>query len=257
MILGSHFRLTLYVLSCFSLVAIHLTGAAPTTEPSITVEQYPQHHFQKPQIFFPASGSHTSITILDVQPNDAEVQKATPKRLYTRRITLLLCIHVDPSGILCYGTTIRAFSQKEWSKAKLEEFFRLVSLSKKKRRNFIHLDVLFKLICMKNKTNCITGIIRFLFFIFMWFDFNLTTFLHSCVLPIHVNQTPRLIEILCFQILCFAHAFLSYSYVFPVPAFIESSNSKELLQIYFIFRQASKKTLCVMSCSCRAVIHPT
>ena len=117
-------------------------------------------------------------------------------------------------------------------------FFPLVSLSKKKHRNFsIHLDVVFKLICMKNRTNCITGLIRFLFFfIFTWFDFNLTTFLHSCVLPIHVHQTPRLTKILCFQMLCFARAFLSYSCVFPVPAFTESSNSKEPLHIYFIFR---------------------
>lgn len=107
MILGSHFRLTLSVLSCFSLVAVHLSGAAPTTEPSITAEQYPRRRFQRPRIFFPASDSHTSIiTILHVQPNDAEVHKAMPKRLYTRRITLLLCIHVDPSGILCYGTTM-------------------------------------------------------------------------------------------------------------------------------------------------------
>ena len=106
MILESHFRLTLSVLSCFSLAAIHLTGAAPTMEPSITAEQYPRCHFQRPQIFFPASDSHTSITILHVQPNDAEVDKAMPKRLYTRRITLLLYIHVDPSGILCYGTTM-------------------------------------------------------------------------------------------------------------------------------------------------------
>ena len=111
-----------------------------------------------------------TITILHIQPNDAVVHKAMPKRLYTRHITL---------------------------------------------------------------------------------------FLHSSVLPIHVSQTPRLTEILCFQMLCFARAFLSYSCVFPVPAFIESSNSKEPLQIYFIFRQASKKTMCVMSCSCRAVIHPT
>ena len=52
-------------------------------------------------------------------------------------------------------------------KSKTGGFFPLVSLSKKKRRNFnIHLDVLFKLICMKNRTNCITGIIRFLFFSF-------------------------------------------------------------------------------------------
>ena len=79
----------------------------------------------------------------------------------------------------------------------------------------------------------------------MWFDFNLTMFLHSCVLPIHVNQTTRLTEILCFQMLFFARAFLSYSCVFPVPAFIESSNSKEPLQIYFIFRWRQRK-LCVL-----------
>ena len=107
MILGSHFRLKLSVLSCFSLVAVHLSGAAPTTEPfSITAEQYPRRHFQRPQIFFPASDSHTGITILHIQPNDVEVHKAMPKRLYTRRITLLLCIHVDPSGILFYRTTM-------------------------------------------------------------------------------------------------------------------------------------------------------
>ena len=136
------------------------------TESSITAKQYPRRHFQRPQIFFPASDSHTSITILHVQPNDAEVDKAMPKRLYTCCITLLLCIHVDPLGILCYGTTIRANLLEGVEQSKTRGFFPLVSLSKKKHRNFIHLDVLFKLICMKNSTNCITGIIRFLFFHF-------------------------------------------------------------------------------------------
>src|SRR5215216_2471001 len=128
--------------------------------------------------------------------------------------------------------------RRNGAKQNLRIFFPLVSPSKKKRRNFnIHLDVLLKLICMKNMTNCITGIIRFLFFfIFTWFDFNLTMFLDSCVLPIHVNQTPRLTEILCLQMLYFARAFLSYCCVFPIHAFIESCNSEELLQIYFIFR---------------------
>ena len=163
-------RLTLSLLSCVSLATVHLTGAAPMTELSITMKQYPQRHIQRPQIFFPASDSHTSITILHVQPNDAEVDKAMPKRLYTRRITLLLWIHVDPSGVLCYGTTmvllfmhlVRSGAKQNW-----RIFFPLVSLSKKKRRNFnIHLGVLFKLICMKNMTNCITDIIRFLFFSF-------------------------------------------------------------------------------------------
>ena len=89
MILEPHFRLTLVVLSYFSLAVVHLTGAAPTMELSITAEQYPRRRLQRPQIFFPASDSHTSITILHVQPNDAEVHKAMPKRLYIRRITLL------------------------------------------------------------------------------------------------------------------------------------------------------------------------
>ena len=75
------------------------------TEPSITAEEYPQRRFQRPQIFFPASDSHTSITILHVQPNDVEVDKAMPKTLYTNRITLLLCIHVDPSAILWFKAT--------------------------------------------------------------------------------------------------------------------------------------------------------
>ena len=100
MILESQFRLTLFVLSCFSLAAVHLTGAAPTTEPSITVEQYPRCRFQRPQIFVPAFDSHTNITTVHVQPNDAEVDKAMPKRLYTRCITLLLCIHVDSSDAM-------------------------------------------------------------------------------------------------------------------------------------------------------------
>ena len=133
MILESHFRLTLSVLSCFSLAIVHLTGAAPTTEPSITVEQYPRRHFQRPRIFFPASDSHTSIiTILHVQPNDAEVHKAMPKRLYTRRITLLLCIHVDPSGILCYGTIIRANLLEGVEQSKTGGFFFIWCLFRRK-----------------------------------------------------------------------------------------------------------------------------
>ena len=130
MILGSHFRLTLSVLSCFSLVAVHLSGAAPTTEPSITAEQYPRCHFQRPWIFFPASDSHTSI--ITGQPNHAEINMASPKRLYTRCITLLLCIYVDPSGILCYGTTIRANLLEGVEQSKTAEFFFLWCLFQRK-----------------------------------------------------------------------------------------------------------------------------
>ena len=48
----------------------------------------------------------------------------------------------------------------------------------------------------------------------MWFDLISPCFFASCDLPIVVNQTPRLAEILCFLILCFARAFLSYSVYF-------------------------------------------
>ena len=82
-------------------------------------------------------------------------------------------------------------------------------------------------------------------------------FLHSCVLPIHVNQTPKFTEIQCFQMLCFARAFLSYSCLFPIPALLESSNSNKPLHNYFCYRYVSKKTLCGLSCSCGAVFHPS
>ena len=51
----------------------------------------------------------------------------------------------------------------------------------------------------------------------MWFDLISPCFFASCDLPILVNQTPRLAEIMCFWILYFARAFLSYSCLFPIP----------------------------------------
>src|SRR5215216_6015083 len=52
--------LTLSLLSCFSLGVVQLTGAAPTTKPSITAEQYPGLHLQTPKIFFPSSDSQSA-----------------------------------------------------------------------------------------------------------------------------------------------------------------------------------------------------
>ena len=105
------------VLCCFSLAVVHLTGAAPMMEPSITAEQYPRRRLQTPQIFLPASDSHTSHTILHDQPNDAEVDKATPKRLYTCHITFLLYIHVDPLGILWFKVVANLERNGGWSQS--------------------------------------------------------------------------------------------------------------------------------------------
>ena len=83
-------RLTLSLLSCFSLGVVQLTGAAPTMKPSITVEQYLGLHLQTPKIFFPSSDSQVSRSILTGQPNHAEIDMASPKRLYTCCISFLL-----------------------------------------------------------------------------------------------------------------------------------------------------------------------
>src|SRR3990170_8173183 len=54
--------------------------------------------------------------------------------------------------------------------------------------------------------------------------------------------------------LCFAHAFLSYSCVFPIPALLESSNSNEPLQNYTSDTDRCQRKLCVV---CPAPVAPS
>ena len=72
----------------------------------------------------------------------------------------------------------------------------------------------------------------------------------------HISNT-KLIEILCLQMLYLPCAFISYSGVFLIPAFLESCKPNEPLQNYFSYRYVSKGTLCGLSCSCRDVVHLT
>ena len=85
-------RLTLSLLSCFSLGVVQLTRAAPTTEPAITAEQYPGLHLHTPKIFFPSFDSQVSQSILSDQTNHTEIDMASPKRLYTCCISFLLYV---------------------------------------------------------------------------------------------------------------------------------------------------------------------
>ena len=87
MLLKSHLRLTMSVLCWFSLDVLWLTGATPTTERPVTTEQCPGHRLQIPQIFLHTSDSHLCLNCFSDQPNDAEVDTATAKRLYTCCIT--------------------------------------------------------------------------------------------------------------------------------------------------------------------------
>ena len=83
-------RLTLSLLSCFSLAIVQLTGAAPMKKPSITAEQYLELHLQTPKTFFPSSNNQVSRSILTGHPNHAEIDMALPKRLYTCCVSFLL-----------------------------------------------------------------------------------------------------------------------------------------------------------------------
>ena len=71
----------------FSLDVLRLAGAAPTMKPSITIEECPGRRLQMPQIFLHTSDSHLYRNFFSDQPNDVEVDTATPKRLYTCCIT--------------------------------------------------------------------------------------------------------------------------------------------------------------------------
>ena len=91
MLLESHLRLTMSVLCCFSLDVLRLTGAAPTTERSITTEQCPGRRLQIPQIFLHTSDSHLCLNCFSDQPKDAR-----STRLRQRGCTLvasLITIH--------------------------------------------------------------------------------------------------------------------------------------------------------------------
>ena len=87
--------LTLSLLSCFSLGVVQLTRAAPTTKPSITVEQYLGLHLQTPKIFFPSSVSQVSRSILTGQPNHVEIDMALPKRFTTTGL-------ISCNTLMCY-----------------------------------------------------------------------------------------------------------------------------------------------------------
>ena len=152
--------------SCFTVV--HPSSAAPMTEVSCTA----------------GIGLQTVFRLLRSSSPPPTVTPASPPSTYNPmmlRSTRLCQRGCTLIASLCYCAFMSipqgSFSMELlwyyysciWlgvEQSKTGGFFPLVSLSKKKRRNFIHLDVLFKLICMKNITNCITSIIRFLFFSF-------------------------------------------------------------------------------------------
>ena len=81
--LESHLRLTMYVLCCFNLDVLRLTRATPRTERPIRTEQCPGRRLQIPHIFLHTSDSHLCLNFFSDQPNHAEINMASPKRLYT------------------------------------------------------------------------------------------------------------------------------------------------------------------------------
>ena len=64
-----------------------------------------------------------------------------------------------------------------------------------------------------------------------------------------------MVEVLCFQILCFARAFLSYYCVFHIPAFLESSNQTSPYRITSLTDSCQRKP-CVV-CPAPAALSST
>ena len=150
MLLESHLRLTMYVLCCFSLDILRLTGAAPTIERSITTEQCPGRCLQIRQIFLHTSNIHLCLNCFSDQPNDVEVDTATAKRLYTCCITYyytFMSIHFGSTG---------KHSNREFSYGTLVIFNYSCILLKGMKQN-IHLDLLFKILCMKTRPSALVA----------------------------------------------------------------------------------------------------
>ena len=152
MLLESHLRLTMSVLCCFSLDVLRLTGAAPTTERSITTEQCTGRRLQIPQIFLHTSDSHLCLNCFSDQPNDAEVDTATAKRLYTCCITYYYTFMLIHLGY--FGSTEK-HSNRKFSYGTLLLNYSCILLKGMKQN--IHLDLLFKILCMKTRPSALVA----------------------------------------------------------------------------------------------------
>ena len=99
MILESHFRLTFSVLSCFSLAAVHLIGAAPTTEGFTIAAIRPPDCLSPPQILFPTAGSHDNcITIINYLEDYTGPQERSQSFVSAYVMHCLICWHATLSS---------------------------------------------------------------------------------------------------------------------------------------------------------------
>ena len=152
MLLESHLRLTMSVLCCFSLDVLRLTWAAPTIERSITIEQCHGHRLKIPQIFLHTSDSHLCLNCFSNQPNDPEVYTATAKRLYTCCITYYYTFTSIRQGY--FGSTEK-HNNREFSNGTL--LFNYSCILLKGMKQNIHLDLLFKILCMKIRPSALVA----------------------------------------------------------------------------------------------------
>ena len=152
MLLESHLRLTMSVLCCFSLDVLRLTGAAPTTERSITTKQCPGRRLQIPQIFLHTSDSHLCLNFFSDQPNDAEVDTATAKSCTL--VAALTTLHSCRS-IRAILVQRKKYSNRKFSYGTL--LFNYSCILLKGMKQNIHLDLLFKILCMKTRPSALVA----------------------------------------------------------------------------------------------------
>ena len=152
MLLESHLRLTMSVLCCFSIDILRPTGAALTMEWSITTKQCPGCRLQILQIFLHTSDSHLCLNFFSDQPNDAEVDMARQRgcTLVASLITLHSCRSIRAILVQQKNIAIGKFSYGTL-------LFNYSCILLKGMEQNIHLDLLFKILCMKTRPSALVA----------------------------------------------------------------------------------------------------
>ena len=145
-------------------------------------------------------------------------------------------------------------SNREFSNGTL--LFNYSCIFLKGMKQNIHLDLLFKILCMKTRPSALvpeyhSNCTRF-HMVSLYFGH---VSLHSSALPIPVNQTPKLTEILCLQMLCLPCAFSYPIAVFFL--FLRFKNHASQMSPYRITSVTGtcRRELCVV-CPAPAAMRP-
>ena len=152
MLLESHLRLTMSILCCFSLDVLRLTGAAATTERSITTESALDAVYR----FLRSSSTPPTAT-------SASTASATsPMMLRSTWLRQRGCTLVASLITIHSRRSIRAILVQRkniaiWNFSNGTLLFNYSCILLKGMKQNIHLDLLFKILCMKTRPSALVA----------------------------------------------------------------------------------------------------